>query len=252
MAQDGRPASARFPVAVWQCQCQGVCRCSLEPGVISARVPVCKLPAGLGACRQEPCPPAPGGRAARVAGAGTFWLLASIVLAAQGSSSEDHRGCSEPLRVLAAGVGVNVGPGVLGAGPQGACGASTEPGWRRHRGRSAAEALGRSRRFLASCQRGCRPLLVLGPAGALDPCQRRGLPVSMVPGGEGAAGPGAAGASSVEHRESAAAWRPTARDPIMGSLPPRFLAARVPVAGCPMPSWPPRCLGQLVSWLQCR
>ena len=46
-------------------------------------------------------------------------------------------------------------------------------------------------RFLAAGRRGCPPLLVLGPAGALDPGQRRWLPVPMEPGGEGAAAPGA-------------------------------------------------------------
>ena len=47
---------------------------------MSARVPVYKLPAGLGACRQEPCPPAPGVRAARVPEPGTFWLPLSMAV----------------------------------------------------------------------------------------------------------------------------------------------------------------------------
>jgi len=106
----------------------------------------------------------------RVPEPGTFWLPVSMVLAARGSLSEDHRGCGEPLRVLAAGVSVDVGVGAFGAGPQG--------GWVAASPRAIS---GRPRRFLASCQRGCRALLVLGPAGALDPCQRRWLPVPWCP-----------------------------------------------------------------------
>ena len=95
-------------------------------------------------------------------------LPVSMVLAARGSSSEDHRGRSEPLRVLAAGVSVNVGPGPLVP-------VHKEPGWRRHRGRSRAGHVDswrqggeespspshekHRRRFLASGRRG-RPAAV--------------------------------------------------------------------------------------------
>ena len=86
-------------------------------------------------------------------------LLASGVDGAgrRGSSSEDHRGCSEPLRVLAAGVSVNVGPGPLmpvhkePAGPGGALVVA-----------SPRVISGRPSRFLASGRRGCRSAKLSG------------------------------------------------------------------------------------------